>query len=350
MAKNLNDFLDENSEQVLELKAQLLEKNRILESYKKDHGQLEIFFNSILSSIVAIEPLPILYSPSTDKGTSTIEAVIQITDGHMGAVQLADEIEGFNEFNPEICRARQIDFVTRFCRHVDRKRLSSDIRKLHVLVTGDGISGDIHQELMVTNAFPSTVQVVEGAKVLAEQLTIVCQNFEEVVVHFISEDNHARLTKKPQAKQAGFNSLNYLVGILAQAYTKKFPNLEFNIYPMHEKVVTCLNRNYLITHGHGIRAWMGIPWYSVERRVGRESQARLQLIMDQKLKMAEVGFHKFVFGHFHTDIDTDMYSCGPSVQGTDAYDHQCGRYSPPGQVAWFIHERYNEFGRVNFKL
>ena len=350
MATKIEEFLDERSEKFQELLDRLIEKDRILENYKKNHGQLELFFSSVLASIHATKPLPIIYKADPQKGKAIVEAVMQITDPHMGSVQLADEIEGFNEYNPEICRARQIDFVQRYCKYIDRQRLGQNINVLHVLDTGDNISGDIHQELQVTNAFPVTVQVVEAAKVKAEQLTILCQNFEKVVVHFIGADNHGRLTKKPQAKQEGYNNLNYLVGILAQAYTKKFPNLEFNIYPMHEKVVTCLNRNYLIAHGHGIRAWMGIPWYSVERRSSKEAQARMRLIMDQKLKMAEVGFHKMIAGHFHTDIDTDLYAFGPSVQGADAYDHQSGRYSPPGQVGWLIHEKYAEFGRVNFKL
>ena len=265
MAKNIDDFLDDHSEKNLELKAQLLEKDRILEGYKKNHGQLDLFFNSILSSINGIEPLPIVYKPGSGRSKSKVEAVMQISDSHMGAVQEPDEIEGFNAFNPDICRDRQIDYVNRFCRHIDRQRLGQDIDKVNVVVTGDLISGDIHQELQVTNAFPVTVQVVESARVLAEQLTILCQNFNIVVVHFIGADNHGRLTKKPQAKQEGLNSLNYLVGILAQAYTKKFPNLEFNVYPMHEKVITCLNRNYLISHGHGMKAWMGIPYYCVVR-------------------------------------------------------------------------------------
>lgn len=350
MAKGVNEFLNDNSEVVLELKAQLLEKDRVLENYKKGHGQLEIFFNSVLASINSIEPLPIIYKSDPQKGKASVEAVIQITDPHMGSVQEPNEIEGFNEYNPKICRSRQIDFVERFCKYIDRQRLSQNIDTLSVLDTGDNISGDIHVNLQVTNAFPVTVQVVEAAKVKAEQLTILCQNFKKVVVHFIGADNHGRLTHKPQSREEGYNNLNYLVGILTEAYTEKLTNLEFNIYPMHEKVVTCLNRNYLISHGHGIRAWMGIPWYSVERRSSKEAQARMQLIMDQKLKMADVGFHKMIAGHFHTDIDTDLYAFGPSVQGTDAYDHQSGRYSKPGQVGWLVHEKYAEFGRVNFKL
>lgn len=349
MAKSVTQWENENSELVKELQAQLAEKDRILKDYQKGHGKLEVFFNAVQASVNAIEPQPIVYKPSQSKQTE-IEVVMQIADAHMGAVQEADEVEGFNAYNPDICHDRQINYANRFCKYIERERKSYKINKCSVLVTGDLISGDIHQELQITNAFPVTVQVVEAAKTLAEQLSIVCQTFETVVVHFLTADNHGRLTRKPQAKQEGLNSLNYLVGILARSYTKRFPNLDFKIYPMQEKVVTCLNRNYLITHGHSIRAWMGVPWYSVERKASKESQARLQLIMDQKLKMAEIGFHKFVFSHFHTPISTELYSCCGSVQGTDAYDHSNGRYAPPSQAAWMISPKYGEFGRVDFRL
>ena len=91
--------------------------------------------------------------------------------------------------------------------------------------------------------------------------------FHSVTVHFVSEDNHARLTKKPQAKEAGMNSLNYLVGKMIEAYVKDLSNVRMNIYPMLEKVVNVNDRLYLITHGHTIRGWMGVPWYGVERKV-----------------------------------------------------------------------------------
>jgi len=338
------------SEELQELRRQIAEKERILESYKKDHGQLEVFFNSLINHVTPIDPLPCVYKPAKEKKGSEVVAVMQISDGHMGAVQLPDEIEGFGEFNPELCRSRQLDFVGRVNKWVDRHRMAYTINKITVLVTGDLISGDIHQELQVTNAFPITVQCVEAAKVLTEQMVHLSQNFDEVTVHFISADNHGRLTKKPQSKQEGLNSMNYIVGKLTEAYLKGIPNVLFNIYPMHEKIVRVLNRNYLLSHGHGVQGWMGKPWYGIERKIGKEAEARMDLIMNEKMKMHEIGFHKYVFGHFHVPFDTVNYSCAGSVQGTDAYDHKNGRYAEPSQPAWLVHQKHAEFGRVDFRL
>lgn len=350
MARSVDEFVNESSEKVQELQRQLADKDRILSSYKQGHGQLSVFFDSVIASIAAIKPSPVVYKPKKQDVDTEIEGVIQITDMHMGAVQDASEIEGFNEYNPEICEARCMDFVHRFNRYTDRKRNSYIINKCNVLVTGDLISGDIHQELLVTNAFPITVQVVRSAQVLAQQVHELAQNFHDVTVHFIGADNHGRLTKKPQAKQEGINSMNYLVGVLAQAYLRELKNVIFNIYPQHEKVVTVMNRNYLISHGHGMKAWLGIPYYAADRKLGKEFTARMQLIMDQKLKAAEIGFHKMITGHFHVPINTPQYQFGGSVQGTDAYDHKDGRFAVPSQACWFVHPKYKEISREDFEL
>lgn len=350
MAQPVQDFEASQSEIVQQLTAQLDEKDRILESYKQNHGNLEILFSSLLAHIQAIKPKASVYIPKEQHSTTPVISVMQDTDWHIGATQEPMEIEDFNEYNLKIAESRIKDLTHRQNRWIDRNRLSYDICECVLIVTGDMISGDIHQELQITNEFPATVQVVQAARLLAERISVLAQNFSMVTVHFIGADNHGRLTKKPQAKQEGLNSFNYLVGVLTEAYLEKIVNVNFNLYPQHEKVITIGNRNYLITHGHGIRAWMGIPWYSIERRVGREAQARLQLIMDQKLQMSDIGFHKFVFGHFHTPIDTVMYSCAGSLQGTDAYDHSNGRYAEPSQPGWLVHPRYAEFGRVDFVL
>ena len=352
MALSKEEVRNAHSEKVEELKRQVSDGERRLDSYRKEHGKLDVFFDSVLSCIEPILPfkseLDNINSPSVVN--SLVHAVFHVTDSHMGAVQLPDEIEGFNEFNPEICDNRNIAFIRRGVNWVELHRNSYKIDTCHVLFTGDLISGDIHDELMITNAFPSPEQVVRAAQSHAKQIALLAPKFERVIVEFITEDNHSRLTKKPQAKEAGMNTFNYLVGKMLQLYVSAHDNVEFNLHPMNEKVVHVLNRNYLIKHGHGIKAWMGIPFYGIERMIARESTARQNMIMQDINRAKNIGFHKIVMGHFHTPIDHWLYSMGGSVSGTDAYDHQAGRYSPPSQSAWLVHPKYGEFDRINFNL
>jgi len=340
------------SPEIAVLKEKLREKDKIFENYKKEQGGLEHFFRGVREAIIPIKPLENVLE--LNKVSKTVEspchAVMHSSDGHMGAVQEANEIEGINAFNPDICRARQISFIEKFIKWILVKRNMYTINNLTHIVTGDMISGDIHDELRVTNAFPTPVQAVEAGKLLAQQISMVAAYFEKVTVEFIVEDNHGRLTKKPQAKEAGMNTFNYVVGEIAKAYVRDIKNVTFNLYPMYETVIHVANRQYLICHGHNVRGWMGVPWYGIERKVGKESVARMQMIMEDINRAQKIGFHKYVFGHFHTPIDMDLYSCAGSVSGTDAYDHGAGRYAKPSQPAWIIHPKNGEFDRTNFKL
>jgi hypothetical protein len=331
-------------ERVAELESRLLEKDRILSSYKREHGVLELFFQEIRDNIQKIEPLKMEYKPiEKTRVESPCAAVMHITDSHMGAVQIPSEIEGFGEYNPEICIKRQIDFAEKILDWTETNRFAYTIPEIDILVTGDLISGDIHDELKITNAFSSPVQIVKAAEVLSEQISIVAPHFETVNVHFITEDNHSRLTKKPQAKEAGYNSYNYLVGYIAKERTALIENVIFNIYPQYEVVVNVLGRRYLLCHGHNTMGWMGIPFYGLERKVAKEATRRMNAPDSTK-------FHKIIAGHFHTPMCFPYFWLGGSVSGTDAYDHKNGRHSEPSQAAWLVHPKHGEFSRTDFTL
>jgi hypothetical protein len=338
----------EYSEKSVELRRQNSELKSVLQSYRREHGKLEIFFEQVIEAIQPIEPLRHV---KFERGSATpVVPVLHLTDLHIGAVQEPNEIEGFNAYSPEIAEARLQDMTARWLRWTDYQRKAYTINDAAIIITGDLISGDIHDELRITNAYPSPVQVAEAARMIAAGIAQIAPYFNSVAIHFISEDNHSRLTKKPQAKEAGLNSMNYLVGKMIEAHIKEHQNVKMSIYPMLEKVIEVNERLYLISHGHNVRGWMGVPWYGVERKVGKEAQSRLHLIMQEVERAREIGFHKYVFGHFHTPIDTTLYSCGASLQGADAYDHQAGRYANPGQSAWLVHPRNGEFNRINFNL
>lgn len=347
-----NDLRTKLDEEVEHLQNQLREKDRELQEYRKEHGKLANFFRQLDAAIEPIKPLPKEYKPRTGdrKVLTPCAACMHSSDGHHGEVQEASEIEGFGEFSPEIGERRQLGFARDVVEWVGLHRHSYTVDELHHIVTSDMISGDIHEELRVTNAWPSPVQAIRAGELLAKQISLTAPHFKKVIVHFIVADNHSRLTKKPQAKEAGMNSLNYVVGHHAQALIRDHTNVEFNLYPQHETVIHVLNRQYLICHGHDVKGWAGFPWYGVERKIGRESVARLQMIMEDLSKAQKVGFHKYVFGHWHTPIDLPLYMACGSVSGTNAYDHKNGRYSKPSQSAWMVHPVNAEFDRTNFVL
>lgn len=333
-----------HSEKFKQLEEEIAEQKKVLMNYKKDHGKLEVFFERLEQVLKPFTPEPIVYKPNLEtKSKSSSAAVMHSTDQHEGAVQLPDEIEGFGQFNPLVCRRRKVGFAYDFLKWI-KFQSGFNLPELHIIDTGDNVSGDIHQELQITNEHPVTVQCVNAAINSALQVQVLAPHFDRVIYHFIGSDNHGRLMKKPQAKEEGINSYNFLVGYILGLMIRKHDNVDFRLYPQYQKVINVLNRNYLITHSHGVKGWAGIPWYGLQRKVGKEAQARLQKIMkeiqDNVIKMSrQVGFHLMIHGHFHTPYfaPTLLLYGGGSISGTDAYDHKEGRYSDPSQTGWIVH-------------
>lgn len=338
-------------EEVQHLRGIIADRDRELKGYRADHGKLTSMFRDLRDHITAIQPAPREYRASKGHSTRTLVTMLaRISDAHHGAVQLASEIEGINAYSPAISRARQMGYANDVIEYADRHRAIYPVAELAVAVTGDMISGDIHDELRRTNAFPATMQAVEAGHILADQVALWAAHFEHVTVHFVVEDNHGRLTQKPQAKEAGINTWNYIVGEIARLRLADHTNVNFNIYPYLEAVISVAGRQYLISHGHNIRGWGGHPWYGIDRHVGREAQARLQLIMEETTRARTLGFHKYLIGHWHVAVDLPMYDVCPSVSGTDAYDRQNGRIAKPSQTTWLIHHERGEFNRCVWDL
>jgi hypothetical protein len=338
------EIRSQHSEDVRELKRKLAQKDRQIEEYRKEHGVITTLFDSIKDSIPVYPKSVVSYKTPTKKaGKPSCGVVLLICDSHYGAIQNASEIEGFGEFSPEICERRSMTFVSEVIKWTELQRSSYVIDTAHVLVAGDLISGDIHDELRVTNAFPVTQQVVGASRILASQILELSKNFQKVKVHFICEDNHARLTKKPQAKEAGINSFNYLVGEMAGIMVSAQDNVQFNLYPQYEVVVNVEGRRYLLFHGHNMPsgAW-GISWYGIGRKVQMEALKRLNSDLGRR-------FNKVICGHWHTSMSTPTFWIGGSVSGCDAYDHKNGRYSEPSQSSWLVNDKY-EWARIDWQL
>jgi hypothetical protein len=329
------------------LRIRITQLQRAADDDQRQDGALKDFFKSAIAAAGRASPEPKVYKPpKTQSGrvkiNSPVAAVAHFTDWHIGAVQKPDEVEGFGEFSLAIAKRRLASYVQAFSKWVEAHRSVYRLDDLHVFVTGDLISGDIHDELRVTNECPSPVQVVEAARLLAWAVNALAPHYISTTVHFVVEDNHARLTSKPQHKEAGLNSLNYLVGMLARERLMDVDGVMFNIYPQFQMVVDVMGRQYLLTHGHKVQGWAGFPYYGLERRAHREAMRRMTTGLGK--------FHRIVLGHWHAPLCHPYYWIGGSLSGTDAYDHSAARYSAPSQAAWMVHPKHGDFDRTDFDL
>jgi len=319
-----------------------------IEALKDDYGAVKVFFEEIAGLTAASTPLPLLNDENwfNEVDGDSLSFNLHLGDWHAGAVQEASEVENFGEFSPDILHDRILDkLLPKILQHIQMYKSVHNIDECVVICTGDFISGDIHDELTRTNAFPITEQVIFAANLLASLIGSMAPYFPKIRLEFVSLDNHGRLTKKYQFKEGGKNSANYLVGYIAKLVLANHKNVECNIYPMAEKIIEVKGRRYLTFHGHGIKSWMGIPFYGINRQVAREAKARMNM-------MESYHFNLAVMGHFHTSsyLPEHMLEMCGSVSGTDAFDHSAGRHAEPAQTSWFTHPKYGEINWNRWQL
>lgn len=300
-------------------------------------GEDEEYFEVLKQTVEAITPLPMVpYKPPVGGGVNAeLSAVMVFSDWHIGEYTDADEVEGFNSFSWAIAQKRVYYLTRKFINWIAVQRRAATINECVIICAGDLISGDIHQELQVTNEWPVPVQNVKCAFLLAKAVAQLAPHFEKVRVEFMTTDNHSRRTKKPQAKQAGLNSEAYTIAYLMKERLRDIDNVEMNIYTRIKQLVTIQGFPFLVEHGNSIRGWAGIPWYGADRSVSREAKARRM--------MPKKNFYKCLIGHFHQPMKTPDYIVNGSLSGTSEFDHGQGRHADPCQIAFLVHPKYGDF-------
>lgn len=327
--------------EMLALQEENAELRKTLKKYRREHGNLESLVHQVVDLVPTEPVIDRIYIPEEKSLGSKADVCFHLTDLHYGAVQPGDEVEGFGEYSPEIAEERLFEFGKNILDWVKVKRSGYDVRAAHVLLTGDYISGDIHEELRVTNAFPAPVQAVNVSVMLTRFIKMLLPFFESVNTHVITDDNHGRLSRKIQSKESGLNNWSYVVGCWLKKALEQ--NMSVNVIARPWESVNCNGRRYLLTHGHRVMGWAGFPYYGIERMVSREALKRMNAPEVRK-------FHKVVMGHWHAPLAHPWYWIGGSLSGTDAYDHAQGRHCEPKQVTWMIHSKHGEFDRTEWVL
>lgn len=326
------------SDELRHLRSRNRELEGILQTRKQASGQIAEAMNEVLLAVKTLKPQRQLYTgPSkVSRVESPVVQVAHITDWHIGEVTRPEQVEEFSDFNYELATKRVGVFGGRLISKAELTRHAYTVDEIHVLGTADWVSGDIHDELIRTNEFPSPVAAVKAGFLLAGFIARLAPHYQKVTVDLITAGNHDRITKKPQASDGGLNSWGYVACEVARAQLFGIKNVAVRVHTALSTVVDIAGTRYLIAHGDGIMGTWGIPYYGIERRKQREAMARMN-------RDPKVHFDKIVIGHFHDAINHQHWLIGGNLGGTTANDHKQGRHAPPHQTSWFVHPKHGEF-------
>ena len=236
------------------------------------------------------------------KDASKETGVLVFGDWHGEEVVELDRMDGFNEYNLEICAARAAHIVQTAINIADRKERGGGwkIENLVVPMLGDMVSGTIH-ELEKHAGRPVTESVIIVGQILASSLRQLAGRFEHVDAIGIS-GNHGRMSPKKQYKEPT-RTWDYLIYQWAKNSLRDVPNVTVSTPRKYSTIIDVRGYNFWLTHGDEFRGWMGLPYYSMQRG----------LLKRQALESTRGGFiHYTLMGHHHHEAKV------PQAQG-EAY-------------------------------
>lgn len=263
------------------------------------------------------------------------EMLLEFSDLHASETISRESTMGMNEYNWDIMMSRVNEVQTTIFSHASH--FGFRISKLHIAMLGDMLSGDIHDELAITNDRPTVEAVVDLAHDLVPWLLGFAEEFPFIEVTTVP-GNHPRFAKKPSAKQY-HNNADWLMYQHLAALLKDHPQFSFSIPRSAYNTVLIGGRwRMLLMHGDGIRTTMpGVPWGGISRRVHT---------LDAQFAAARQPIDYIAMGHWHTKntldgIQAETFMNG-SVKGLDEYGLQ--RFGSGHRASQQLHTFHPERG------
>lgn len=275
----------------------------------------------------APEHPPVIKSPSSryKSGKRTGTPCFVLSDLHFGEVVTREESLGMNVYNLQIAAARMAECWSNMLWL--RKDMSRTVTcdDTYLLLNGDIVSGDIHDELRETNDGGMRDQCDAAVEALAPGIVAMADATPGVLHVVCIGGNHGRLTHKQQIKNGTQHSAEHL-GVYdpLRRQLKTYGNgkIAWHIPQGERHVMPIHGRRVSAQHGTMIRSQGGIGGTLVPmtRWVTRSADADL-----------------YIFGHFH---EADAYGKvvkNGALIGESGYTKWLGVESrPPEQVAFIL--------------
>lgn len=258
------------------------------------------------------------------------------SDFHWGEVVHADQVSGVNEYSLAIARARFKKLVSKtisLCKHhIAQPNYPGFI----LLLGGDMVSGDIHEELEVSNEAPIGIVVRDLVKHLIWGIEQYKQAFGKVRVVGVA-GNHGRTHKKPRYKDRQFTNWDWIIYQWVHSYFQNDKDVTFYIPNGTDAQFDVYNTNFLLTHGDnlGVKGGDGIIGL-----IGPVTRGSFKISNAQ----SRIGkpYDVLVMGHWHTYMPLPKIIVNGSLKGFDEFAHLALRASPepPQQALWMVHPEH----------
>lgn len=310
--------------QVRRLNGKLKDMQR---KYDRAMHELELMDERLEVLLNIKEPTQeLVLTPKKNSGTKEAVAVALYSDWHLEERVDLLQMNGLNEYNPQIAEARAFRCFQNTLRLVQKERAATSINEMVIWLGGDFITGFIHEELTQTNWLTPTEATLLAKKLLVNGIQFLLQHGGFAKLHFIcNPGNHGRTTTKLQIANSHKMSYEWMMYHDLRDIFKQDPRVSFDIPDSPFGYITVYDRVIRTFHGEAVKYGGGIGGVSIPlikycQRVNKQRHADYN-----------------VLGHFHQMINpTKDIMMNGSLIGLSPYAQKIGCDPEVPQQRFFL--------------
>lgn len=318
-----DDYLKEIDEKLLNFekeKIKFQDQKRMMRNELRQLARLENLEEHAKSCIEAIEPVSL---PVVDKRTKVKEAMVVISDAHIGM-----EIDTqFNKYNKDIAKERLTELKQKTFEKVQKE----DIGKLYIVSNGDQFEGHIN----VTARIEQEINVIEQITTFTSYLQDFTQDFLDMGIEvelLVIAGNHTRLLPNKNESLGTSENFERLIKVIMDKVFSKYPN--YSSRDDENGILITKIGNEVIAHEHGDLTKSSTPI------------ARLKELTGESITMLITGhLHRFFLKEYGNSLHVGVGCLG----GLNNYAIN-GRFSgrPSQMILTFNEEGLEEIVPVYF--
>lgn len=290
-----------------------------------------------IMGLVADPMEPESWRPATTKTKDVRKEalVLMISDVHMGEVIDKSQMGGRNSFDKKICSDRLERLFQGVVKMGTTHWSGPPPGVIYVILGGDLISGEIHDELAKSNDLLAIPAVKELATYLISGLDLLLKSFDCEIRVVSIPGNHGRTTRKPESKGFVLNSYDTLVAWMIEGWftAKGTKKISFSSPASGDALIGICGWNFLFTHGDRIGSRGGMGMIGPVATIARGMQ---RVIQDYAAEQIVVDY--VIVGHFHTSCELEQGFANGCLSGPSEYSRSGRmRSSPPSQWLLSVH-------------